>query len=78
MKQSGRSTQPSTSPSKRLVDLADAAAYAACCRKTIRRRIADGTLHGYRLGKRLLRVDLNEIDEALREIPSAATCCGER
>lgn len=44
---------------------------------TVQRRIADGTLHGYRLGKRLLRVDLNEIDAALREIPSAATRYGE-
>jgi len=77
MKKSGQSTQPSARPSKRLVDLAEAAAYAACCRETIRRRIADGTLHGYRLGKRLLRVDLNEIDAALREIPSAATHHGE-
>jgi excisionase family DNA binding protein len=77
MKQYGRSAQSPARPSKRLVDLADAAAYAACCRETIRRRIADGTLHGYRLGKRLLRVDLNEIDAALREIPSAATRYGE-
>jgi excisionase family DNA binding protein len=77
MKQYGRSTQSSARPGKRLVNLADAAAYAACCRETIRRRIADGTLHGYRLGKRLLRVDLNEIDAALRQIPSAATRYGE-
>lgn len=73
MKQYGRSTPASTRPSKRLVNLAEAAEYAACCRETIRRRIADGTLHGYRLGKRILRVDLNEIDEALREIPTATT-----
>jgi excisionase family DNA binding protein len=65
--------QPAGKPAKRLVDLGEAAAYAACCRETIRRRIADGTLHGYRLGKRLLRVDLNDIDAALREIPTAAT-----
>jgi excisionase family DNA binding protein len=53
---------------KRLVDLNEAAAYASCCRETIRRRIADGTLHGYRLGTRLLRVDLNEIDAALTPV----------
>jgi hypothetical protein len=44
----------------------------------LRRRIADGTLHGYRLGKRLLRVDLNEIDAAFREIPTAATRSPQR
>jgi excisionase family DNA binding protein len=58
-------------PTRRLATLTDAATYAACSRETIRRRIADGTLHGYRLGKRLLRVDLNEIDTALRPIPTA-------
>lgn len=63
-----RTGQPTA---RRLVSLADAAAYAACCPETIRRRISDGTLHGYRLGKRLLRVDLNEIDAALRPIPTA-------
>ena len=66
-------TQPRTGQptARRLVSLADAAAYAACCPETIRRRISDGTLHGCRLGKRLVRVDLNEIDAALRPNPTA-------
>jgi len=65
-------TQRTSRPAgRRLASLADAAEYAACSRETIRRRISDGTLHGYRLGKRLLRVDLNEIDKALRPIPTA-------
>lgn len=55
---------------KRLVDLNEAAAYASCCRETIRRRIADGTLHGYRLGSRMLRVNLDEIDAAFTLVPS--------
>jgi hypothetical protein len=33
--------------------------------KTLRRRIADGTVKGYRLGPRLLYVDLDELTEAL-------------
>lgn len=38
--------------------------------KTIRRRIADGTIHGYRVG-RLLRVDAEELRERMvREIPA--------
>lgn len=57
----------------RFVTLAYAAEYAAVSTKTIRRRVADGTLTGYRNGPRLLRVDLNEVDEKLlRPIPTAA------
>lgn len=39
--------------------------------RTIRRMIAEGRLTGYRLGPRIIRVDLNEVDELLRPIPSA-------
>lgn len=60
-----------TKSRRRLVSLEDAADYAACSTKTIRRRISEGTLTGYRLGPRLLRVDLNELDEILRPVPSA-------
>ena len=56
---------------RRLVALKDAAEYASVSPKTIRRRIADGTLTGYRLGPRLLRVDLNELDAQFRPIPVA-------
>jgi excisionase family DNA binding protein len=58
-------------PSRRLVPLEQAGEYAACSVKTIRRRIADGTLTGYRFGPRALRVDLDELDAALRPIPTA-------
>jgi len=56
---------------RRLAALSAAAEYGACSEKTIRRRIADGTLTGYRMGPRLIRVDLNELDEILRPIPTA-------
>jgi hypothetical protein len=40
---------------------------------TLDRRIADGTITAYRLGPRLVRVDLNEVDEKLlRPLPPAA------
>jgi len=39
--------------------------------KTIRRRIAEGSLTGYRMGPRILRVDLNELDALMRPIPTA-------
>jgi excisionase family DNA binding protein len=54
----------------RYASLSDAAEYIGVNEKTVRRRIADGTLIGYRLGGRLLRVDLNEVDQALRPIPT--------
>lgn len=41
-----------------------------CSPRTLRRMIADGEIAGYRLGKRLLRVDLDEIESVLRRIPT--------
>ncbi len=54
----------------RLASIAEAAQYAGCNARTIRRRIADGTLTGYRMGPRLVRVDLNDVDALLRPIPA--------
>jgi excisionase family DNA binding protein len=54
-----------------LVALAVAADEFGVSTKTIRRRIADGTVTGYRVG-RLVRVDLDELRTALvSTIPSA-------
>lgn len=55
---------------RRLASINQAAEYAAVSTKTIRRRIADGTLTGYRMGSRIIRVDLDELDSLLREIPT--------
>lgn len=55
----------------RLATIQEAADYARCNAKTIRRRIADGTLTGYRFGPRAIRVDMDEVDRLLRPIPSA-------
>ncbi|MGI8716934.1 MAG: excisionase family DNA-binding protein [Lapillicoccus sp.] len=54
-----------------MVSLPDAADYAGVVPRTIRRRIADGSLTGYRMGPRLIRVDLAELDNLLRPIPTA-------
>jgi len=59
-------------PSRRLASIAAAAEYLATSQRTVRRMIASGDLTGYRIGSRLLRVDLNEVDAKLRAIPSAA------
>lgn len=56
--------------SKNLVTLQEAALHFKVNTKTIRRRIADGTITGYRFGPRLLRVDLDEVQAALRPVPT--------
>lgn len=64
------STISTRSLARRLAPLPIAAGYACVSVKTIRRRIADGTLTGYRMGPRLIRVDLNELDAILSPIPT--------
>jgi excisionase family DNA binding protein len=51
--------------SRHLVSINQAAEYASVSSKTIRRRISDGTIRGYRMGRRCIRVDLAEVDRAL-------------
>ncbi len=54
-----------------LISLRDAAERFHISVKTLRRRIADGTITGYRIG-RLVRVDLDDVeDELVIEIRSA-------
>lgn len=60
-----------TSTRHRFASLIAAAEYADVCERTIRRRIAAGELTGYRVGPRLIRVDLNELDSLMRPIPAA-------
>lgn len=57
---------------RELASLAKGAEYADISIWTLRRRISDGTIPAYRVGPRLLRVDLNEVDAMLRRIPSAS------
>lgn len=58
---------------RRYATLSEAAQYAHVHPKTLRRRIAAGELTGYRMGSRLIRVDLDELDASLRPIPNAKT-----
>jgi len=64
---------PNPAPPRRLVTIADAAEYVGCTTKTIRRRISDGTITGFRFGPRLIRVDLTELDATIRVVPTAGT-----
>lgn len=62
--------QPQELQDSVLVSLAVAAESLGVSVKTLRRRISDGTVHGYRIG-RLIRVDLDEVRKALVvEIPT--------
>lgn len=59
-------------PARRYASTRAAAEAYGVDEKTIRRWIADGLIHGYRVGAKLIRVDLNEIDDrVVREIPAA-------
>ena len=58
---------------RRLVNISAAACYADVHPITSRRWVAAGRLPAYRVGPRLLKVDLNEIEDMLRPIP---TTCG--
>ncbi len=56
---------------RRLVSLAVAATHADVSTRTLRRYISHGRLTGYRVGPRLIKVDLNELDAMARPIPTA-------
>lgn len=70
---SGRHRQAEHRPDgrRRLVSLAAAAEYADVSTRTLRRYIGAGRLTGYRVGPRLLKVDLNEVEQLARPIPTA-------
>jgi excisionase family DNA binding protein len=57
-------------PTQTRISLDDAATRLGVSVWTIRRRIADGTLPAYRVGKRLIRVDPRDLDRLERAIPA--------
>ncbi|MHA7293898.1 helix-turn-helix domain-containing protein [Arthrobacter sp. HLT1-21] len=61
------------SHSTRYVSLTESAEYTNLSTRTIRRYIAQGLLTGYRVGPRQIRVDLNELDEMFRAMPTTGT-----
>lgn len=59
------------SPHPRLGPLAAAAELLQCHPRTVRRMVSRGELAGYRVGAgRMIRVDLNEVDQLLQRIPT--------
>lgn len=53
------------------LSLEEAAEVMSLSVKTIRRRIADGTIPAYQCGRRPIRIRLGDLEAALRRIPSA-------
>ncbi|WP_333894517.1 excisionase family DNA-binding protein [Mycolicibacterium gadium] len=57
----------------RYVTIIQAAEYLGVTDRTIRQMIVDGRLTGYRSGRRLVRVDLNELDDAMQPYGGAVS-----
>ena len=57
---------------KTLISLAQASVDYGISTKTLRRRIADGSINAYRLGPRLIKVNVDELDKLLVAIPTVA------
>lgn len=53
------------------LSLEEASEIMSLSTRTIRRRISDGTIPAYQCGKRPIRIRLDELEAALRRIPSA-------
>lgn len=57
---------------RKYVTQAEAAEYLGVTARTIRQMIADGRLVGYRLGARVVRVNLDDLDAAMQPFGGAA------
>lgn len=53
------------------VSLDEAAEMMSLSARTIRRRISDGTIPAYQCGRRSIRIRVDELEAALRRMPSA-------
>jgi excisionase family DNA binding protein len=63
-------------PNKYLVSLAAAAEYADVNPRTVRRWIASRRITAYRVGPRLIKVDLNELETSFHPVWSPARSGG--
>lgn len=57
---------------RQLVSISTLADRWECSEKHVRRLISQGKLTGYRVGKRLLGVDMAEAERLVRQIPTAS------
>ena len=65
-----RQRRPKTPRPARRALLAEAAEYSHLSVRTLRRYIVTGRITGYRVGPKLLQVDLDEIDAIVRPVPA--------
>ena len=61
-----------TKADDKLVSIADAAAYLGVNVRSIRNLLTDGRLKAYKLGPRIVRIRLSDIDAALEPYTEAA------
>lgn len=62
---------PKNKSQRRLASIPVAAETADVCDRTIRRWIAQGRLVGYRVGPRLIKVDLDELEASFQPVGGA-------
>jgi excisionase family DNA binding protein len=65
-------TQKIAPSARRWASMKEGAEHIGVTVHTIRQMIADGKITGYRVNKRLYRIDLNELDAALQPFGGAA------
>ena len=61
----------STLAARRWASIKQTAQHLGVTDRTVRAMIADGRITGYRSGNRLVRLDLNEVDAAMRPFGGA-------
>jgi len=64
------STRQRPKAKRRLAGITEAAEYADLSDRTIRRYVATGRLIGYRVGPRLVKIDLDQLDAIIRPVPT--------
>lgn len=64
--QKGGTLQADRAAARRWASVREAAGYIGVTTRTIHQMITDGRITAYRNGKRLVRVDLNEIDQSMQ------------
>lgn len=61
---------------RRLASIAEAAGHLGVNPRTLRRYITDGRLAGYRIGPKILKVDLDEVERLVRPVATAGSDAG--
>jgi excisionase family DNA binding protein len=63
---------PEQARRRQLITILEAAGYLGVTERTVRQMIFDGRLRAYRLNPKFIRLDLNEINDALKPVGGAA------